>query len=74
MSLFIGALAFPNSPLLIEEAKIGVLLGSFASALAGYLVLRFAPRADDCDEEEAEQAQEIAVDGDVRSIEGEPAR
>jgi NhaA family Na+:H+ antiporter len=74
MSLFIGALAFPNSPLLIEEAKIGVLLGSFASALAGYLVLRFAPRADDCDEEEAEQAQEIAADGDVRSIEGEPAR
>jgi NhaA family Na+:H+ antiporter len=74
MSLFIGALAFPDDPLLVEEAKIGVLLGSFASALAGYLVLRFAPRADDCDEEEAEQAQEIAADGDVRTIEQEPAR
>ncbi|HWH21757.1 MAG TPA: Na+/H+ antiporter NhaA, partial [Allosphingosinicella sp.] len=40
MSLFIGALAFPGSPLLIEEAKLGVLLGSFASAIAGYLILR----------------------------------
>ncbi|MGS1016222.1 Na+/H+ antiporter NhaA [Allosphingosinicella humi] len=44
MSLFIGALAFPARPELIEEAKIGVLLGSIASALAGFLVLRFAPR------------------------------
>jgi Na+:H+ antiporter, NhaA family len=43
MSLFIGALAFPDSPALVEEAKIGVLLGSLASALAGYVVLRFAP-------------------------------
>ena len=74
MSLFIGALAFPNAPVLVEEAKIGVLLGSVASALAGYLVLRLAPRAADCDEEEFEQAQEIAADGDVRTIEQEPAR
>ena len=43
MSLFIGALAFPNDPLLVEEAKIGVLMGSFVSALAGYAVLRLAP-------------------------------
>ncbi len=43
MSLFIGALAFPGQPLLIEEAKIGVLLGSLVSALAGFLVLRLAP-------------------------------
>jgi NhaA family Na+:H+ antiporter len=69
MSLFIGALAFPGQPALIEEAKIGVLLGSFASAIAGYLVLRFAPRTQDCDEEEASQAREIAADGDVARIE-----
>jgi NhaA family Na+:H+ antiporter len=69
MSLFIGALAFPDSPELIEEAKIGVLLGSFLSALAGYLVLRFAPRAPDCDEEEAEQEAEIRADGDVACME-----
>ena len=43
MSLFIGALAFPGQPLLVEEAKIGVLLGSLASALLGYALLRLAP-------------------------------
>ena len=30
MSLFIGALAFPGRPVLVEEAKIGILLGSLA--------------------------------------------
>jgi NhaA family Na+:H+ antiporter len=44
MSLFIGALAFPESPRLIDEAKIGVLLGSLTSALAGFAILRFAPQ------------------------------
>jgi NhaA family Na+:H+ antiporter len=43
MSLFIGALAFAGHPALTETAKIGILLGSFLSATAGYLVLRFAP-------------------------------
>jgi NhaA family Na+:H+ antiporter len=74
MSLFIGALAFPGKPLLIEEAKLGVVAGSLVSAIAGYLVLRFAPRARDCDEEEAEQAAEIAADGDVLTVEGEAVR
>lgn len=44
MSLFIGALAFPRTPLLVEEAKIGVMLGSLASAIVGYLLLRLAPQ------------------------------
>ncbi len=43
MSLFIGALAFPGNPALVEEAKIGVLGGSILSAVAGFLVLRLAP-------------------------------
>jgi NhaA family Na+:H+ antiporter len=43
MSLFIGALAFPANPLLIDEAKIGILSGSLLSAVAGYFVLRLAP-------------------------------
>jgi NhaA family Na+:H+ antiporter len=44
MSLFIGALAFTDAPLLVEEAKLGVLGGSLLSALAGAAVLRMAPR------------------------------
>ena len=43
MSLFIGGLAFPGREDLVDHVKIGVLMGSIASALAGYLVLRLAP-------------------------------
>lgn len=43
MSLFIGGLAF-SDPLLSDEVKIGVLGGSVLSAIAGYLLLRLAPR------------------------------
>ncbi len=42
MSLFIGALAYQDV-LLQAEVRLGVMVGSFLSALAGYLVLRFAP-------------------------------
>jgi NhaA family Na+:H+ antiporter len=45
MSLFIAQLGFPASPSLVEEAKLGVLLGSLLSALAGYLLLRAAARS-----------------------------
>jgi NhaA family Na+:H+ antiporter len=44
MSLFISELAFPRSPLLIDEAKIGILLGSLVSAILGYLALRLATK------------------------------
>ena len=57
MSLFIGALAFPGRPELADEAKIGILAGSLLSAIAGYLILRFARPAaslpgdiDECEE------------------------
>lgn len=43
MSLFIAQLAFPAQPALVEEAKLGVMLGSIAAALAGFAVLRLAP-------------------------------
>jgi len=48
MSLFISGLAYPLHPDWADEAKLGILLGSVASALAGALVLaccsRPAPR------------------------------
>ncbi len=44
MSLFIALLAFPGAPLLQDEAKIGILAGSLVAGLAGYAVLRVAPR------------------------------
>jgi Na+:H+ antiporter, NhaA family len=41
MSLFIGGLAFPAQPQ-ADAVKIGVLLGSLLSAVAGVLILRMA--------------------------------
>lgn len=66
MSLFIGGLAFPDRPLLIEEAKIGILMGSLAAALAGYALLRFAPLHPQHHAIETASDDEIAADGDVR--------
>jgi NhaA family Na+:H+ antiporter len=72
MSLFIGALAFPADPQLVEEAKIGVLAGSLLSALVGFLLLWFAPQPPGVAEAERAQAREIDVDGDVTSTEDSP--
>jgi NhaA family Na+:H+ antiporter len=44
MSLFIAQLAYPASPALVEDAKLGVLAGSLLAGLIGYAVLRLAPR------------------------------
>jgi NhaA family Na+:H+ antiporter len=41
MAIFIGGLAFADSPVLIDSAKIGILIGSFVSAFIGFAVLRF---------------------------------
>ena len=40
MSLFIGTLAF-NDAERARDVRLGVLSGSFISALTGYLILRF---------------------------------
>ncbi len=45
MSLFIGSLAFPGAPHLVDEVKVGVLIGSILSGLVGAAVLFFAGRA-----------------------------
>ncbi len=47
MSLFIGELAFPNYRELIDEAKIGILLGSLVSAILGYVILRLTTEHPD---------------------------
>ena len=44
MSLFIGLLAFPGDEVMADAVKIGVLLGSVASGLAGAGVLIWAGR------------------------------
>lgn len=46
MSLFIGELAFPGQPERIDEAKIGILLGSLLSALVACAILRLAPKRE----------------------------
>ncbi|MBV6487674.1 MAG: Na+/H+ antiporter NhaA [Pseudorhodoplanes sp.] len=44
MSLFIGLLAFPADPALMDAVKIGVLAGSLASSTLGVIVLLMARR------------------------------
>lgn len=44
MSIFITLLAFPGSPLLQAEAKIGVLTGSILAGILGYAVLLSASK------------------------------
>lgn len=40
MSIFIANLAFADSPMYVDSAKIGILIGSLISALTGYFILR----------------------------------
>jgi NhaA family Na+:H+ antiporter len=65
MSLFIGGLAFPGAPGMVDQAKIGILLGSLLSAVGGFAVLRLAPLHPDQRREEEAQRREIDLDGDV---------
>ncbi|WP_445680921.1 Na+/H+ antiporter NhaA [Radicibacter daui] len=41
MSLFVANLAFPTAPHLVDASRLGVMVGSVASALLGYFLLRF---------------------------------
>lgn len=43
VAIFVATLAFANDEHLLDQSKLGILLGSFASAIVGYLLLRFAP-------------------------------
>lgn len=41
MSIFISNLAFTDDPILANSSKIGILIGSLISGLAGFLLMRF---------------------------------
>ena len=42
MAIFIASLAFASTPEYIDSAKIGILIGSFFSAIIGFIILRSA--------------------------------
>jgi Na+:H+ antiporter, NhaA family len=42
VALFIASLAFADSPKLLEQAKLGILMGSLVAGVAGYLLLRLS--------------------------------
>lgn len=58
MSLFIGGLAWPGRPDLVDAAKVGTLAGSLLAALAGYFVLRFAHLTNGA-QEDADEARRL---------------
>ena len=66
MSLFIGALAFPESPQAVEQAKLGTLAGSLLSAVAGWAVLRYARPLPFSEEDRDEAAEIFGADRDFR--------
>tara|TARA_B110000444_G_C18830342_1_gene592848 strand:+ start:1053 stop:2231 length:1179 start_codon:yes stop_codon:yes gene_type:complete len=47
MSLFVGNLAFVNSPMYLDGVKIGVLSGSLLSTLFGYFLLSYSTKKND---------------------------
>jgi Na+:H+ antiporter, NhaA family len=40
VALFVAGLAFHDQPHVLDQAKLGILIGSLVSGVAGYLVLR----------------------------------
>ena len=63
ISLFIGELAFAD-PALVDAAKIGTLLGSSVSLIAGCLVLQLAAPAPPPDIDRDEAAEVFGEDAD----------
>ena len=43
VALFIAALAYPDAPQLLDQAKVGILLGSFVAGIGGFALLRLTP-------------------------------
>jgi NhaA family Na+:H+ antiporter len=49
MSIFIANLAFIGNDIFIDSAKIGILIGSVISGIAGYIVLRLGSKSGNSD-------------------------
>jgi len=64
MSLFIGGLAWPGQPELVDAAKVGTLAGSLLAAIAGYGVLRFAQSSESAQQDAAEADRLWAAEQD----------
>ncbi len=47
MSIFIASLAYPNSPEILNQAKIGILLGSIVAGVMGYFTLKYSLKRDE---------------------------
>ena len=62
MSLFIGALAFPDDAARINAAKLGTLAGSLLAALGGWAVLRWSAPTVSSDEDREDAEELFAVD------------
>jgi NhaA family Na+:H+ antiporter len=46
MAIFIASMAFADSPVYVDSAKIGILLGSTISAIIGFTILRIKTKND----------------------------
>lgn len=44
VALFVAGLAFGDQPAVLNEAKLGIVVGSLLSALVGYVLLRFVAK------------------------------
>lgn len=47
MSIFVANLAFFGNDLLLDSAKVGILVGSLIAGVAGYLVIRLSKKSPD---------------------------
>ena len=68
MSLFIGGLAWPGRPELVDAAKVGTLAGSLLAAITGYFVLRFAHSTDGSPDNEEEARRLWAAKRDDQRV------
>lgn len=60
VSLFIAGLSFPDSPLLTDEAKVGILIASVLAAVVGVVLLLLASRGPDRDGSSVDSSPEPA--------------